>query len=50
MTKRRRFLLAGFAFVLFALIPGSAAANTITGGHDGGCGDGYDTSEAPASY
>ena len=48
MTKRRRLLLAGFGFALFALIPGSAAANSITGGHGGGCGDG--AAEAPASY
>lgn len=47
MTKRRRYLLAGFAFALFALIPGSAAANSISGDH-GGCS--WDTTEAPASY
>lgn len=48
MTKRRRYLLAGFAFALFALIPGSAAANSISGDHGGGCS--WDTAEAPASY
>ena len=46
MTKRTRLLLTGAAVLLLALIPGSAAADTI-GGHDGrGCGD---KGEAPAS-
>lgn len=48
MTKRRRLLLAGFAFALFALIPGSAAANVVSGGHGGGCD--WGTAEAPAEY
>ena len=45
MTKRTRLLLAGAALLLLALIPGSAAANTV-GRHDGGCGD---KGEAPTS-
>ena len=49
MTKRKRLLLAGVAFVLLALIPGSAGADTI-GGHDGGgCGD-KGGAEVPASF
>ena len=46
MTKRTRLLLAGAAVVLLALIPGSAAANTV-GDSDGGCN--WDKSEAPTS-
>lgn len=48
MTKRRRLLLAGLAVALFALIPGSAAANTAGGAHGGGCS--WETSEAPAPH
>ena len=52
MTKRTRLLLAGAAVVLLALIPGSAGANTVSGGSDSG-GDGCgEKTEAPstASY
>ncbi len=50
MTKRKRLLLAGVAAILLALIPGSAGADTVTGGgQDGdGCGEGYGT-EAPVN-
>ena len=50
MAKRKRLLLAGVAAVLLALIPGSAGADTIGGGHDGGgCGD-KGGAEVPASF
>jgi len=45
MTKRRRLLLAGFATILLALIPGSASADTVVGG---GCAYSHGT-EAPRS-
>lgn len=47
MTKRTRLLLAGAAVVLLALIPGSAAANTVSGSDDSGCN--WDKHDAPTS-
>lgn len=50
MTKRTRLLLAGAAVVLLALIPGSAAANTVSGHDGGGCGEDKGESAPAASY
>jgi hypothetical protein len=48
MTKRTRWLLAGAAVVLLSLIPGSAGATSLVGGHDGG-GCHWAPADAPAS-
>lgn len=50
MTKRKRLVLAGLAAVLLALIPGSAGADTVSGGHGGGGCEEVGGTEAPASF
>jgi hypothetical protein len=50
MTKRTRLLLAGAAVVLLALIPGSAAANTLIGADDGCNWDKHDVAPTSAEY
>ena len=50
MTKRKRLVLAGLAAVVLALIPGSAGADTVSGGKDdAGCPD-RGGAEVPASF
>lgn len=49
MTKRMRLLLAGAAVILFALIPGSAGADTVGKPVHAGCGGGVAPAEAGSS-
>jgi len=49
MAKRtRRLILAGAAVMLLALVPGSAGATTVDGGHTGG-GCNRNKAEAPSN-
>ena len=50
MTKRKRLVLGGLAAVILALIPGSAGADTVGGGKDGGGCPDRGGAEAPASF